>query len=404
MVELDIEQTHARVSLAARAWMRSGGDPLALAPYRDVTRKTLAEHLKVSAPKLAAWVFRLTEERVLHETVGDSRLTLADWKDERLAINMPAASWRALLPRFGSNTEAFARACELLAAAEPQCMSLQLREHQARAEIRARLGQQTERVQGYVPLHRLAREIVTETSGAAGLRLGLAAVHSAELLGLSALWPSHAPRAWAGQHLSLWLGTSPELKRPVRASLSASDDARLLRRIGEDYVHATHADGVAFAVLHDPDARKALAFGVCMSSLLAEPEFLTRTKGMSRGAATDAMRGVLRGAVTAAALADLSAHPDPRSARAALEEWSDGSGQHWRWLLAARTPSRRADNVRAVREGLALSYRLRELCDVDWWRNPRAATYVRAWVHEDSAEPAADGLETWLLEAERNLG
>ncbi len=406
------EQLRARVDLAARAWLRAPGDALALAPFRDVTRKSVAQSLQATAPLHSAWALRLCEERVVGEASAQWAVEPERWRDVSLDIHSPFADWRLLLARWGARLESLPEIARLFAQRDRLAMSDAVRPYELRAEVRAQLGASlmSEAHQtAHATLLHLARALVQERSGASGLRFAVAAVHLSELLGLGGQWPVTPPRVWAAEHLSLWVGHAPARRRPVQNTSMPSDDARLLRRIGEDYILALRPERNDFAALHTPDADHSRAFGVALAHALAEPVFLSRSKDISTERGRMLAREVARGGLVAAAMAQLVGSPDPRAVHVALETWCEGAPPDWRWLLPTRGEHARAAASRAITMGTWLAAKLRELFDEDWWRNPRAPAHVAAWAHEargatpEGASPAIAAMDAWVLSVERSV-
>lgn len=407
MVEAHPEQLALRVHEAARAWLRAGGDARALTPFRDVTRRSLARQLAPSAPELSQWVFRLCEERVVGEANDGARPTSepVPWKIPALGIEVPHAQWRSLLSQWGASAETLPLVVAAFASAQRGMLAEAVRAQQTRAEVRVQLGVAPMTHAANAPVRAFAARIVHQQMARTGLSHGAAAVQLSELLSLKGRWPHTQPRGWVSEHLGLWITRSPERRRPVLPAQSASDDARLLRRVGEDFVMAVPLERAGFALAHTPDADKARAFGIALSASLSTEVFLRRTKMQSRPQAIELGREVGRGAAVSLALSDLSAEPEPRRAEEMLEAWCQGEPPAWRWWLAAKGEHARLASARACFTGLGLHARLVSLFDEDWWRNPRAPEYVMAWVHSPRSEPEADAqaLADWLQAVERSI-
>ncbi len=163
---------------------------------------------------------------------------------------------------------------------------------------------------------------------------------------------------------------------------------RALDALGEEFRWATAPTNQPFVIAHDPFGLEQYVMGACFASLLHNPSFLERRLGVDRKKQRD-----LRRAVAATTLIELAARAcklrlreaaltAPGSLQGAhrelVAEWLGPAAPHAASLAWFRLRRDDAQRLCGAVLGYALSVRLCEEHDEDWFRSPRAVERLRS--------------------------
>jgi hypothetical protein len=220
-------------------------------------------------------------------------------------------------------------------------------------------------------------------------------------------WPAHLGERWLrdtfGAGLSGLRFNLPGLPK----AFGASSFMRALGALGFAVRGAAVGKATPFALGHDPGNRSGHRLGHSFAALALDPEWQIRALGVSRRTAQAQARVLVRTALIEVRLQaarlllgdDAQVAPSDRFAELGprvLGGTLDGR-------LRGAWPSVRDDEPArfvGLLESRALFEELRDRFDVDWYRNPRAWTFLRAVSSLPSREPveaaaldsAAEGL------------
>lgn len=170
--------------------------------------------------------------------------------------------------------------------------------------------------------------------------------------------------------------------------LAPSSYLRALDELGAEFRWATAPSKQPFVVAHDPLGLEDATYGGCFAFLLLNPDFLQRRLGLTGGSLRDQQRvlavtvcfeWVLRAMKVVLRKAAL------RSAKETAQLFTELGYRALGFELPASllhvVPRLRAEDPQrfvGLASGGAMSARLTEAHDLDWYRNPRAAEQVRA--------------------------
>jgi hypothetical protein len=207
-------------------------------------------------------------------------------------------------------------------------------------------------------------------------------------------WPAHLTERWLHDGFGAMLqGLRPVLP-PLPPALGASSFARALGALGFAVRDASVGKATPFVLGHEPGARASHRLGFVFAALAGDPGWQVRALGVGRRAAEAQARVLGRTALvhvrlSAARLllgddADLA----PRDRYGELGVRVLGASLDAR--LRGAWPAARDDEPArfvALLESHDLAASLRDRFDVDWYRNPRAWTHLRATSSMASREP-----------------
>jgi hypothetical protein len=210
-------------------------------------------------------------------------------------------------------------------------------------------------------------------------------------------WPARLGERWlhdvtggASQGMRLALGTLPR-------AVGASSFARALGRLGFAVREASVGKATPFALGREPGARASHRLGAVFASLACDVDWQARTLGIGRRTAHAQVRVLARTALVHARLSAMRLLLGDEATFAPRDAFSELSA---RVLGASLDPSllgwpaARDDEPSrfvALLESLDVAVALRDRFDVDWIRNPRAWTHLRAISALPSTEPIAEG-------------
>lgn len=425
-VDRDVARAHAAQSSwekGLRADVEANADREPLEPMRHVAGRSayLAVLGDPERPKgadaavregLARWIAHLTLARLCRDLDVD-RARAESEKEGRYALEHGRkASWREAwraLP--GAKPRAEMQAWIDVAAERGPVVEAPVRERRARREEAAkRLGLPgTWALATRVPHDKvlaacaeliastqsLARDVMKET------RARSDAPHdTSPFAALSIAVARDAPEGWPARLQLRWLldtfpGFTTGLRLdvgPLPTALGASSFARALYGFGHALRTAGPSPSLPFALARDRNAADAHRFGAVFASLAASRDFQARALGNVARVAGDQARTVARSLLFSArieAARFVLAHEPDR-----FEEITDA-------LFGAALPSSLAgawppvpDDLGARAIGLFTALPLaRELVDrfdADWFRNPRAKTFLRARASAPAWDDATD--------------
>ena len=210
-------------------------------------------------------------------------------------------------------------------------------------------------------------------------------------------WPAHLQPRWLLETFPSYVkGLRMELA-PLPTAVGAASFARALGAFGFALRVAGPAPSLPFALARDPQQADAHRFAGLFAQLAASREFQLRALGNVARVATAQARVVARGLLFSARMeaARVLLARDPSRFE---ELTTEVFGAALPSALAAAWPRRPDDApVRAIAlfTTLPLVHELRDRFDSDWFRNPRAALYLRArasapaWDDTAELDPAA---------------
>jgi hypothetical protein len=223
-------------------------------------------------------------------------------------------------------------------------------------------------------------------------------MHDAVAREAGAGWPARLTARWLHELFGAGVrGLRIDLP-PLPATLGAASFARALGAFGHAFAVAAASDSPApFAITHEPWDVRAHRAGYVFASLAADPELYVRALGVGRGAAQAQARALAWVALLEARLgaARLLLGDDAAPAPADLFEELGARlyGAPLDRRLRGAWPRARDDEparFAALVQTRAAVDDLRERFDVDWFRNPRAWTELRA-AHAGPARETTDG-------------
>ncbi len=435
---LSLDREVARgVSALARWRTELARDPEAVAEgapleaVRRVTGKATYDALGALTPSqsdvplrdaLREWVVALLLARVVRDedvelgrALGDPRARFAG---EPPALVSFRQAWQALA---ASRTVAEARLwLEAAAACGPELSEITRRRAGTRLEAVKRLGLahpwETVVPAKHAALRGAAMRLLDATQDLSDalvkplLRDGggpAVVLHAAIGREAGEGWPARLGERW----LHDLFGASLQSLRPVLSAmpqaLGASSFARALGLLGAAVRDASVHHATPFTLGHDCGARASHRLGLVFAALPADAEWQTRALGVGRRAAEAQARVLGRTAILHARLSAArlllgdDADVAPRERFQELGPRLLGASLDGR--LRGAWPAARDDEPArfvALLEAYDLSATLRDRFDVDWYRNPRAWTYLRVAsslasrepVEEAALQAAADGL------------
>jgi hypothetical protein len=408
--ELDIlrlDRDIARAARAERGWWRTlradasrAAEDAWYEPIRHVTTRTTFQEVLSLAPSdplragLLAWMHRLALTRIARPSI----LAVASARQEaNLRWDEPEPgvySVRAVVHRVLASTGAPQGRAWLDALARSQVPLLDRERilRQATDEITSRLGVADPAV--FVPFERAAviaeaEQFLRATNDLASTLFD-GAEHLADVIPMlvardvPGVWPTKPDARWLFdlfQGTPLLQGLAVDLG-PTPAPLGGASFVRALARLGAAYARIAVQGRAPFVITTDPSELHPLRRGALFAQLAVDPVFLRKQLGFSRDAADSTCRAL---AVTLlAALRLIAAHTviDVATAKASsiAEATEDALKVPAPAELSAVVP--RATPCPAHRLVAALLARgdvdeLRGEFDDDWFRNPRALSFVR---------------------------
>jgi hypothetical protein len=389
-----------------------------LEAVRRVTGKTTYDALGALAPvaadvplrdALREWVVALLLARVAYDEDVELGRATADargrFPGEPPALVSFRQAWRALA---ASRTVAEARLwLDVAAQCAPLLAEVTRRRADRRLEAVRRLGF-AHPWETVVPAKRAALRSAAEHLLDATQDLGDAVVkpllrdgqgpaavlHAAVGREAGEGWPARLTERWLHDGFGPMLhGLAPALPA-MPAALGASSFARALGALGFAVRDASVARATPFVLGHDSGARDSHRLGFVLAALAGDVEWQVRALGVGRRAAEAQARVFARTALVyvrlsaARLLLGDDADPAPRDrfdelGARVLSASLDGR-------LRGAWPAARDDEPArfvALLEAYDLTTFLRDRFDLDWYRNPRAWTHLRAASSVASREP-----------------
>jgi hypothetical protein len=237
----------------------------------------------------------------------------------------------------------------------------------------------------------LARAVWKDARGGAAERL-----HQAVGREAAEGWPAHLGPRWLHELFGAGLRGLPIDLAPLPEALGAASFARALHQLGFAVRMAAAPSGMPFAIARAPGSRVAHRLGFVFAGLAADAEWQTRALGLAHRTALRQARVLARTALLDARLqaARLLLGDDAALAPRDLFDEMGGRlfGAPLDGRLRAAWPGARDDEPArfvGLVESLDFARALRDGYDVDWFRNPRAWTHLRA-VSALSAHEACD--------------
>lgn len=396
-------------------------------PYRHVAGKSTWDALRALLPgagetplrdALVPWVGVLTVARVGREDDVAQARASAEAK-ARFAGDPPRlASWRqAWRGVVAAKTPAEARLwLEAAADVGPAVASAANEAAARRVEVARRLGLSNpwELLGAGEPrsLRAAAWQLLdaTEDLALAVRKEALRApVHAAEVIHLAVGreaghgWPARLAPRWIEEVFGPGLSGLRIDLPPLPEALGAASFARALGALGFAVRIAAAPAGAPFSIAREPGSRAAHRLAAVFAGLAADAEWQARALGVGRRTALRQARVLARTALIDSRLAAArlllgdDASPAPRDLFDELGPRLFGSALDAR--LRGAWPGVRLDEPArflARIESRARGRALREGFDVDWYRNPRAWSHIRA----ASAVPAHEPVDDQVLSSE----
>jgi hypothetical protein len=408
-----------RADLARAPEEHADGDPIE--PVRRVAGKSTWEALRDLAPTAAEaplrdallpWVAALTMARLERDDdVAWARAAAearAPFRGEPARLASWREAWRGLV---GAKTPAEAGLWLAAAGEAGESLAPVTRARaEKRVEIARRLGREHpwELLDAGAPatLREGAHKLLDATEDLAravwkGTPGGAAAVlHEAVGREAPEGWPAHLAPRWLEETFGASLaGLRVELP-PLPVALGAASFARALYALGFAVRLAAAPAAMPFAVAREPGARAAHRLGFVLGGLAVDVAWQTRALGVGQRTALRQARVLARTALldarlhAARLLLGDDAAPAPRDLFDELGARLFGAALDPR--LRGAWPQARDDEPArfvALVESRPFAEALRDGFDVDWFRNPRAWTHLRAI----SAVPAAERVDDEAL-------
>jgi hypothetical protein len=422
---LSLDRAVARAATGLRAWRASmarapaenaGHD--AIEPVRHVAGKSTWDALKALEPlsaegllrdALLPWVGTLTLARLTRDEEVEQLEAMAEPAGRYAGDPARMVSWRQAwrgVPASRAPSEATLWLDAAAGAGSPLA-AIAARRADTRMELARRLGLahpwELLGVGERGLLREAARRVLDATEDLARALEkearhdvpGAAAV-------LHAAVARDAPEGWPAQITTRWLqdvvavpvaGLKVDLS-PLPPALGASSFARALLAFGFALREAWAPAATPFVLTHEPGARASHRLGFVLGALVASADWQVRALGVARRTAAAQSRvlgrmllletrlqaaRLLLGDDAAPAPRDLFDELGPRLFGAPLDARLRGA-----WPVARDDEPAR---FVALVESHAASDDLRERFDVDWFRNPRAWTHLRAAAASPVREP-----------------
>lgn len=220
-------------------------------------------------------------------------------------------------------------------------------------------------------------------------------------------WPARLAPRWLEELFGAQLAGLRIDLPALPEALGASSFARALQAFGFAWRVAAAPSGLPFALAHDPAWRAAHRLGFVFAALAADAEWQKRALGLGARPALRQARIVARTALldarVRAARVLLGDDADP-ARRDLFDElgvrlFGSALDSRLRGASPGAAPDEPARFVGLV-EARALAAALRDRFDVDWWRNPRAWSHLRATAAVPAREPAGGEPDAPALAAE----
>lgn len=202
-----------------------------------------------------------------------------------------------------------------------------------------------------------------------------------------------ACEGWPARHLEPWLADAfrelLRVRRPAAIAMpsvaGASSFARLVGSFGAAWVEAAVPAGTPFSLAHEPLAfRRRVAF-VAFALLVASEPFQRRALGLSGDELPAQLRALRRSAWQAVHVEVVRAEADRRGLRAGAREREElvealFYGHLEAPVASALTAPGDGFAFEVLLHGVNLATSLRDALDDDWFRNPRAGTWLEEHV------------------------
>ena len=426
IVDAEVRQAASTLRQARRALRR--GEPAAnpLTRHRKLTARASFEELwqlggaaeppamllggggglglGAHARELAAWVYRLTLDRVLWldeaeaTTARQAPHVVDDGKGGQLSTSVGALVTQVLRAAEPERRGFFARALEGLA---PEASAPAIEWMARRVAASSELAANADAIElGGLPadaLEAVAAEVLAGTDGllppcsawADRLREAVAAEAGEG-------WPAALVPRWLAQvFATTGLTAGLELEVPsLPERIGAASFARALGAFGRAFVAAAAPRDLPFALAHPAYSPRAARRGALFASLAAEPLFGVRALGLSRHRAEAQARLTAQGLVASLRL-DAAMLPLRRAATGSLDALTTRFVEASRRALGVALPPaflgvlpRPSPEAPLRLAGALLAMgdreRLLDRCDEDWFRNPNTADVLR---HEEACAP-----------------
>jgi hypothetical protein len=418
-IDRDVARGHGawvrwRDALAAEPEDHADDEPLEIVRY--VAGKSAWEALRARQPSaaearlrdaLVPWVYALTQARIAQpDTVAWARAVRAE---VALAGGERSTSWRdawrgVVAAKTPGEASLFLEAAAQAASSlTPIARSAAAR----RLEVARRFGVEHPWSPFAPPepadLRALARQLLDRTEDLSRAVWGpvtrggggaAAVIHAAVAREAGQGWPARVSSRWL-YDVFPEASRGPELKLPaLPAALGAASFARALYALG-GALRAAASPGAAHALVHHPTAFAEHRLGFVFASLAADPHWHERALRVGRRVALAQARTLARTLLLEARLQAARVLLCDEVAFARSEDFEElGPRLFGRPLdprLRGAWPATRGDDparLVAFVTSQAVLHRLRERFDVDWFRNPRAWSAVRA---SEEATPEAEG-------------
>ena len=215
-------------------------------------------------------------------------------------------------------------------------------------------------------------------------------------------WPAHLGERWLRELFGDELRGLAVVLPALPQALGASSFMRALHALGFAARGAAVGKATPFSLGHDPAGRSGQRLGYVFAALALDPHWQARALGVGRQTAGSQARILARTALlhirlqAARLLLGDDADVAPRDRFAELGARVLGGSLDGR--LRGAWPAARDDEPArfvGLLEARALAEALRDRFDIDWYRNPRAFTHLRAV----SSLPSRDPIEPAPLEA-----
>jgi hypothetical protein len=214
-------------------------------------------------------------------------------------------------------------------------------------------------------------------------------------------WPTRISARWLEEIFGVGTHGLPIDLPALPQAAGAASFARALEAFGFALRVAVIPTSMPFSLAREPASVQAHSVGFLFGALAADREFYTRALGIGRRAASAQARVLARAALLEARLNAARLLLGDEGAFAPLDVFDEMGprlfGSPLDERLRGAWPAARDDEparLIALLETRALQESMRERFDTDWFRNPRAWTYLRA----QEVPPARQRIERGLLE------
>ena len=234
----------------------------------------------------------------------------------------------------------------------------------------------------------MAKESADGISGAAFV------LHDAVARGASEGWPARLTPRWLQEVVAVPSTGLKVVLPPLPAALGASSFARALSAFGFALRDAWAPRAMPFVLSHEPGARASHRLGFVLGALPASADWQVRALGIVRRTALAQSRLLGRTLLLEARMSAARLLLGDDASPALRDELDELGPRLFGRPLDARLrgawPVARDDEPArfvALVESHAAAEDLRDRFDVDWFRNPRAWTHLRAAAASPAREP-----------------